>query len=126
MRVHVSVVDNVSVAQYGVDSVAANERQDDREREGSIFGARCSFADQFDSVEDQIDFGVISSATKSERFIFVVAVKMEGVNSADGNLEDASGWIQSVADVQSDTVVIDYAASLTKRLRATSVEKDTD
>ena len=109
--------DNVSVAQHGTDSVAANERQDDRERERSVFGARCRFANQFGSVEHQIYFGVISSATKSERFIFVVAVKVEGVKSADGNLEDASVGIQSVANVQSDTVVIDNAASLTKRRR---------
>ena len=121
MCVHVSVVDYVTIAQHGTDSVATNERQDDRERERSVLRARCRFADQFGSVEDQIDFGVIA---KSKRFIFVIAVKVDGINTANGDLEDTSGWVQTVADVQSDVIVIDDATSLIKRRRATSIEED--
>ena len=119
---HIPVVDYVTVAQHGTDGVATNERQDDRERERSVLGPGCRFSDQFGSVMDQIDLRVI---TEIECFIFIViAVKVEGVNAADGSREDSSGGVQSVTDIQSNVIIIDWATRLTKRRCAKCVEKD--
>ena len=43
---------------------------------------------------------------------------MKSINSADSDLEDVSKWIQSIADVQLDVIVIDYDISLTKMCHA--------
>ena len=61
--------------------------------------------------------------SERERNIFIISIKVECVNASDGSNEDASGRVQSVADIQAGVIVINYTAKLTKWRRSTNIEK---